>query len=309
VPDVAALDALRDLRRRLDRARVLPMLAANSTAPPRLGLLASGRDPALLASALADADGVLLEEATAASAESLAAQAGDSGKALWLGVRVGEDDDAATAISRLLRAREAAAKEGYPCSVLALSATSDATLIQAGRLLVAELARIGADDPLFLRSEPAAEHLLSAALPIGSLICDGLGDAVQAATLGGGQEEVRLSLDVLQAAGTRLSKTDYVACPSCGRTLFDLQSTTERIKAKTSHLVGVRIAIMGCVVNGPGEMADADFGYMGGSPGHVNLYVGKECVERGVPEAEADTRLIELLRAHGRWIEPGVDDE
>ena len=109
---------------------------------------------------------------------------------------------------------------------------------------------------------------------------------------------------ILQAAGVRITKTEFVSCPSCGRTLFDLQSTTERIAARTKHLKGVKIAIMGCVVNGPGEMADADFGYVGGSPGHVNLYVGKEVVEKGVPEAEADQRLVDLIRAHGKWIDP-----
>ncbi len=144
--------------------------------------------------------------------------------------------------------------------------------------------------------------MLPAAAALGSLLCDGLGDAVEAAS-------VPLAFDLLQGAGARLTRTDYVACPSCGRTLFDLQSTTERIKERTSHLKGVKIAIMGCVVNGPGEMADADFGYMGGSPGQVNLYVGKECVERGVPEAQADERLVALIRAHGRWVEAGDDDD
>src|SRR5918912_1391907 len=123
--------------------------------------------------------------------------------------------------------------------------------------------------------------------------------------ISGMYDSTQLAFNILQAAGTRLSKTDYVACPSCGRTLFDLQETTERIKARTSHLVGVRLAIMGCIVNGPGEMADADFGYVGGAPGMVNLYVGKECVERGPPAEVADDRLIELIKAHGKWQEDG----
>ena len=100
-----------------------------------------------------------------------------------------------------------------------------------------------------------------------------------------------------------LFRSEFVACPSCGRTLFDLQTTTQRIRAQTGHLKGVKIAIMGCIVNGPGEMADADFGYVGGSPGHVNLYVGKDVVEKGVPEAEADDRLINLIRQHGKWVD------
>ena len=114
---------------------------------------------------------------------------------------------------------------------------------------------------------------------------------------------VQQAFNILQGAGVRLTKTEYVACPSCGRTLFDLQTTTDRIQRDTGHLRGVKIAVMGCIVNGPGEMADADFGYVGGAPGKVNLYVGKELVERHVPEAEASRRLIELIRQHGRWTE------
>jgi len=98
-------------------------------------------------------------------------------------------------------------------------------------------------------------------------------------------------------------KTDYVACPSCGRTLFNLQTTTARIKAATSHLKGVKIAVMGCIVNGPGEMADADFGYVGGAPGKVNLYVGKQAVKFNIPEAEAVERLQDLIREHGKWVD------
>ena len=113
-----------------------------------------------------------------------------------------------------------------------------------------------------------------------------------------------MSYNILQAAGSRIFKTDYVACPSCGRTLFNLQTTTARIKAATSHLKGVKIAIMGCIVNGPGEMADADFGYVGGAPGKVNLYVGKTAVKFNIPEADAVDRLQDLIREHGKWVEP-----
>ena len=117
-------------------------------------------------------------------------------------------------------------------------------------------------------------------------------------------QSLRLSYNILQAAGARIFKTDYVACPSCGRTLFNLQTTTARIKAATVHLKGVKIAIMGCIVNGPGEMADADFGYVGGAPGKVNLYVGKQAVKFNIAEAEAVDRLKDLIREHGKWVEP-----
>jgi (E)-4-hydroxy-3-methylbut-2-enyl-diphosphate synthase len=115
---------------------------------------------------------------------------------------------------------------------------------------------------------------------------------------------LRLAYNILQAVGARSFKTDYVACPSCGRTLFNLQTVTARIKARTDHLKGVKIAIMGCIVNGPGEMADADFGYVGGAPGKVNLYVGKTPLKFNIPEAEAVERLVDLIKEHGKWVEP-----
>ena len=120
----------------------------------------------------------------------------------------------------------------------------------------------------------------------------------------GAGQSLRLAYNILQAAGCRSFKTDYVACPSCGRTLFNLQTVTGRIKARTEHLKGVKIAIMGCIVNGPGEMADADFGYVGGAPGKINLYVGKTPVKFNIPEAEAVDRLVDLIREHGKWAEP-----
>jgi (E)-4-hydroxy-3-methylbut-2-enyl-diphosphate synthase len=148
------------------------------------------------------------------------------------------------------------------------------------------------------------ETLLTASANIGSLLCDGIGDAILVQGEEAPGQALRLSYNILQAAGSRIFKTDYVACPSCGRTLFNLQTTTAKIKAATSHLKGVKIAIMGCIVNGPGEMADADFGYVGGAPGKVNLYVGKTAVKFNIPEAEAVDRLKDLIREHGKWIEP-----
>jgi len=148
--------------------------------------------------------------------------------------------------------------------------------------------------------------LLVAATNIGSLLCDGIGDAVLVQGEEAPGQALRLSYNILQGAGTRIFKTDYVACPSCGRTLFNLQTTTARIKAATSHLKGVKIAIMGCIVNGPGEMADADFGYVGGAPGKVNLYVGKTAVKFNIPEGEAVDRLQDLIREHGKWLEAPI---
>lgn len=146
-------------------------------------------------------------------------------------------------------------------------------------------------------------NLLRAATNLGALLCDGIGDAVVVQGEAAPGQSLRISYNVLQAAGVRIFKTDYVACPSCGRTLFNLQQTTQKIRATTGHLKGVRIAVMGCIVNGPGEMADADFGYVGGAPGKINLYVGKTAVKFNIPEEEAVERLVDLIKEHGRWFE------
>jgi (E)-4-hydroxy-3-methylbut-2-enyl-diphosphate synthase len=184
--------------------------------------------------------------------------------------------------------------------------------IGAFRLLAAKLKRLGRNNPILLKDcltfeavplEPKIA-LLRASVVIGSLLADGIGDAILVRGEAGGGQSLRLAFNILQAAGCRSFKTDYVACPSCGRTLFNLQTVTARIKDRTQHLKGVKIAIMGCIVNGPGEMADADFGYVGGAPNKINLYVGKSPVKFNIPEAEAVDRLVDLIREHGKWVEP-----
>jgi (E)-4-hydroxy-3-methylbut-2-enyl-diphosphate synthase len=160
---------------------------------------------------------------------------------------------------------------------------------------------------LDIRHSSFLDTLLTASTNIGSLLCDGIGDAILVQGEEAPGQALRLSYNILQAAGSRIFKTDYVACPSCGRTLFNLQTTTAKIKAATSQLKGVKIAIMGCIVNGPGEMADADFGYVGGAPGKVNLYVGKTAVKFNIPEAEAVDRLKDLIREHGKWVDPAPE--
>jgi len=147
--------------------------------------------------------------------------------------------------------------------------------------------------------------VIQASNEIGALLNDGIGDCIEISSENADINH-NVAYTVLQATRLRMSRADYIACPSCGRTLFDLQTTTARIKSQTDHLKGVKIAIMGCIVNGPGEMADADFGYVGSGPGHINLYVGKECVERGIPQSQADLKLIELIKQHGKWVERPV---
>ncbi len=201
------------------------------------------------------------------------------------------------------------------------------------RLLVAKLKHLGRKNPILLKDTLLADGsrrgneaesvkagnppphvggydvlepkiaLLRASVVIGALLADGIGDAILVRGEPGAGQSLRLAYNILQAAGCRSFKTDYVACPSCGRTLFNLQTVTARIKARTEHLKGVKIAIMGCIVNGPGEMADADFGYVGGAPGKINLYVGKTPIKFNIPEAEAVERLVDLIREHGKWAE------
>jgi (E)-4-hydroxy-3-methylbut-2-enyl-diphosphate synthase len=186
------------------------------------------------------------------------------------------------------------------------------------RALADALRALGSRAPLWIRNTagtqvaPAPDflsRLLDASVLSGALLCDGLGDLVSIETETDPVRALKLTYNVLQGAGTRSTKTEFVACPSCGRTLFDLQTTTQRIRARTGHLKGVKLAIMGCIVNGPGEMADADFGYVGGAPGKINLYVGKQCVQYNIPQAEADDRLVALIKEHGKWVEPPASAE
>ncbi|HEX3857041.1 MAG TPA: (E)-4-hydroxy-3-methylbut-2-enyl-diphosphate synthase, partial [Verrucomicrobiae bacterium] len=207
--------------------------------------------------------------------------------------------------------------------------------ITAFRLLAAKLKKLGRNNPILLKdcinfdsgtgilpvSSNTDQHtgkmpaplepkiaLLRASVVIGSLLADGIGDAILIRGEAGGGQSLRLAYNILQAAGCRSFKTDYVACPSCGRTLFNLQTVTARIKARTEHLKGVKIAIMGCIVNGPGEMADADFGYVGGAPNKINLYVGKTPIKFNIPEAEAVERLVDLIKEHNKWVEPEMKE-
>ncbi|MFO0690749.1 MAG: (E)-4-hydroxy-3-methylbut-2-enyl-diphosphate synthase [Myxococcota bacterium] len=211
------------------------------------------------------------------------------------------------------RALDAAAKAGGPGAPMFGLACGASP--QAVRVLVSALADAGAEAlPVVLRGaiaraadapEAAVSEsaLLEAAIGLGSSLCDGIGDLVSLEASGPAGPVVDLAYRILQGARLRTTRTEYISCPSCGRTLFDLEETTAKIKQRTVHLSGVKIAVMGCIVNGPGEMADADFGYVGSGVGQVTLYVGKEIVERAVPEAEAPDRLVDLIKRSGRWVD------
>jgi (E)-4-hydroxy-3-methylbut-2-enyl-diphosphate synthase len=293
-PDAVTVDVTSEA----DLAR-LAGLAWKGPGAPRTALLARGTDMTLLARALAHAEGAyLLLEGDGEGVAPLAAAARKAGKGLLV---------ESSSVAALLAAAHVAQESGLHDVALALRADGPLSVLQGYRLLVAQLDAAGLDLPLHLRFA-GDEPLIPASAALGALLCDGLGDLAGVQD-GAGQPLVPLTFNLLQATRRRITKTDYVACPSCGRTLFDLQSTTEKVKDRTAHLVGVKIAIMGCVVNGPGEMADADFGYVGGAPGKVNLYVGKECVERNVPEEEAADRLVALIKARGRWVEESADQD
>jgi (E)-4-hydroxy-3-methylbut-2-enyl-diphosphate synthase len=223
----------------------------------------------------------------------------------------------------------ASALEGGLATVIAASRSQRLILTQSRpekgvhpigsfRLLAEASRRHGIGAPLWLRNTSAqaiapeddyfSARLLESSVYSGALLCDGLGDLISVETEPDLARAANLAYGVLQGAKARISKTEFVACPSCGRTLFNLQSTTQAIRAETGHLKNVTIAVMGCIVNGPGEMADADFGYVGGAPGKVNLYVGKTPVKYNVPETEAVERLKDLIKEHGKWSDPPPAD-
>ncbi|MEO6135593.1 MAG: (E)-4-hydroxy-3-methylbut-2-enyl-diphosphate synthase [Ginsengibacter sp.] len=200
--------------------------------------------------------------------------------------------------------------------VICLS-SSNQNAVQSIRRMFIELNENKITNPVVIicdsNKDTMGESLIHFAVETGSLLIDGFGNGV---CLGDHYDDKNKTPDyallnsiafgILQASRTRISKTEYISCPSCGRTLFDLQETTAKIRAVTNHLKGVKIAIMGCIVNGPGEMADADFGYVGSGPGKITLYKGKEVVKRNVPAEIAVEELIQLLKENNAWVEPLV---
>ncbi len=176
-----------------------------------------------------------------------------------------------------------------------------------GRLFFAKLAAEGSNAPVVLSRHygkmPFERLIVRASCELGPFFVDGLGDGLRITADGVDQKTLdELMLTILQASRARMSKTEYISCPSCGRTLFDIEGTIARIKEATGHLSHLKIGIMGCIVNGPGEMADADYGYVGASPGHISLYKGQTLVKRNIPQEEAVEALIDLIKENGDWI-------
>ncbi|QVL57083.1 MAG: (E)-4-hydroxy-3-methylbut-2-enyl-diphosphate synthase [Simkaniaceae bacterium] len=193
----------------------------------------------------------------------------------------------------------------YPAYFVMLEMTE--SVLHQGRYFFEWIRESKLDLPVVLIGNyPISDEdtVIHASAEMGALLADGLGEGILLRTNLTRKKESSLAFNLLQGCRMRATKTEFIACPSCGRTLFDLQEVTQKVRSKTAHLPGVKIAIMGCIVNGPGEMADADFGYVGSGREKIDLYVGKECVERGIYYREAVERLIELIKKHDRWIEP-----
>ena len=212
-------------------------------------------------------------------------------------IRVNVDD----VITRL----DPAAFAKFP--VVLVFETDNAHGMAEQRRMFLELMQKNISCPVIIRRDYSAliddELMLQSATDIGGLLIDGFGDGVWLSATNNPRLVNSLSFGILQAARMRISKTEYISCPSCGRTLFDLQETTAKIRSRTDHLKGIKIGIMGCIVNGPGEMADADYGYVGSGPGKITLYKGKEVVKKSVPTAQAVDELIALIRENGDWVE------
>ncbi|MFM2025720.1 MAG: hypothetical protein RLZZ339_433 [Cyanobacteriota bacterium] len=190
--------------------------------------------------------------------------------------------------------------------VISLKASRVPVMLAAYRLMVKRMDELGMDYPLHLGVTEAGDGeygRIKSTAGIATLLADGIGDTIRVSLTEAPEKEIPVCYSILQALGLRKTMVEYVACPSCGRTLFNLEDVLQQVRAATKHLTGLDIAVMGCIVNGPGEMADADYGYVGKQAGYIALYRGREEIKR-VPESEGVTELINLIKADGRWVEP-----
>jgi (E)-4-hydroxy-3-methylbut-2-enyl-diphosphate synthase len=197
-------------------------------------------------------------------------------------------------------------KYDYNEIVVAIKSSDPMIMIEANRILVDKMDKEEMDYPVHLgvtEAGSADDGRAKSTIGIGTLLMEGIGDTLRVSLTEPPEAEIPVCFTILQATQRRITKAEFISCPSCGRTLFDIATVTEEIKEKLGHLTGVRIAVMGCIVNGPGEMADADYGYVGGAPGKISLYKNKEVVEHNLPQEEALDKLIELIKKDGKWVE------
>ncbi|MFN9534578.1 MAG: (E)-4-hydroxy-3-methylbut-2-enyl-diphosphate synthase, partial [Pseudanabaena sp.] len=190
--------------------------------------------------------------------------------------------------------------------VISMKASRVPVMIAAYQLMVKRMDQLGMDYPLHLGVTEAGDGeygRIKSTAGIATLLAQGIGDTIRVSLTEAPEKEIPVCYSILQSLGLRKTMVEYVACPSCGRTLFNLEEVLHKVREATSHLVGLDIAVMGCIVNGPGEMADADYGYVGKTPGTISLYRGKEEIKR-VPEAEGVEQLIALIKSDDRWVDP-----
>lgn len=188
--------------------------------------------------------------------------------------------------------------------VFSMKASNVKVMVQSTRLFVEKMHAAGVDYPIHLGVTEAGDGeqgRLKSAVGIGALLVDGIGDTIRVSLTEDPVAEIPVAYDILQAVGARISKAEYIACPSCGRTQYDIQEALQQIKARTSHLKGLKIGVMGCIVNGPGEMADADYGYVGSGVGKITLYKGKEVMKHNIDQKDAVEELVNLIKAGGDW--------
>ncbi|HZP84798.1 MAG TPA: (E)-4-hydroxy-3-methylbut-2-enyl-diphosphate synthase [Chthonomonadaceae bacterium] len=198
-------------------------------------------------------------------------------------------------------------RHDYRNLVISLKASRVPVMLQANRLMVRRMAELGMDYPLHLGVTEAGDGQyarIKSTTGIGTLLAEGIGDTIRVSLAEDPIEELPVCYDILQALGLRRTKTEFIACPSCGRTKFDLPTVLAQVKAATGHLAGLNVAVMGCIVNGPGEMADADYGYVGKAGGKISLYRQREEVKTGIPQERGVEELIALIKSDGRWVEP-----
>jgi (E)-4-hydroxy-3-methylbut-2-enyl-diphosphate synthase len=198
-------------------------------------------------------------------------------------------------------------KYDYRNLVVSLKASRVPVMVAANRLLIQRMDELGMDYPIHLGVTEAGDGeyaRIKSTAGIATLLAEGIGDTIRVSLAEDPVNEISVCYDILQALGLRRTKTEFIACPSCGRTKFDLPKVLAEVKAATSHLTGLNIAVMGCIVNGPGEMADADYGYVGKAGGLISLYRGREMVKSSIPQERGVEELIALIKADGRWVDP-----
>lgn len=195
-------------------------------------------------------------------------------------------------------------EQNYHDLVFSMKASNVKVMVQSTRLFVEKMEALGMNYPIHIGVTEAGDGdqgRLKSAAGIGALLIDGIGDTLRVSLTEDPVAEIPVAYDILQAVGARISKAEYIACPSCGRTQYNIQEALQQIKQRTNHLKGLKIGVMGCIVNGPGEMADADYGYVGSGAGKITLYKGKEVMKRNIDQADAVEGLVNLIKENGDW--------